>query len=874
MPDLSTPGARPVLPGRRGMATVGLALSLVVGAVAGCDRDDAAVEAQDGPRRGIGVAATSSPAEPQGLATEGVSEPEQRARRELQNAKIALAGVVLNDRGAPVAGARVSLGGQHRASTGADGRFVLEGLPRRNGLLEIDALGFRRELVPVHLFRPLRVARVTLDPLPLVPDREGTVRFVFGGDTAFGRRFLDPSEVTPRDQVPADHPEALIQASDPEPGTRSVVQYLRPIFQEADYGIVNLETPVLDEPATPYPYKDYVFFTLPDSLRALDWLGVDYVSLGNNHVYDYLDAGVTDTMRNLEQVGLAFSGAGLSSESALQAHTVELGGHQYALLSAASITGGQYPISFVADDAKGGAANARLKKALRSKIEELAAAGYHPIVQLHTGNEYTFEPTEYAAGLMETAARAGADLVIGHHPHVAQGFAAIDGTLVAHSLGNLFFDQDRLETMLSFLARIDMAGGEPEAVRAIPVYIEDYRPRLISGELADVFLRRIGEVSRDVLVYPYNGQGWVALDPEAARAVERAVEVDVTIPAEGVATLDLRPLADSGASLAAASIDGADARLQLGRDLMAHGGFEDWDVDEESLEAVRWDVSSASAFPCLSGAYRGAAGLCIVQQGAEPSVVAFRNSIRVMGDALDQPNKDLTLLGYVRGETAGKVGIVARYTSSEKGVIFGEEMAFEHPGGSFDWQSFAADLDMPPDDVRGEGITSAGETEGASVALEVAGTDVNVRQGPTMEAAVLMQLDEGDEVAELRRQDEWIRVAVDGGDEGWIHESLVRPAAADGPGAAESAQQIEADGPQPRAVRLFLVQEPVEGGGQGTVNLDEFALVSWGEPIEVAGEPVRFDTPHPQDFLRLTAQPGEYRLALTFRAYRPAAVGP
>lgn len=843
---------------RRGTART-LAVWLAAGLLVACER----AETMRAEEAAAPEAPHADPA-PVPAARSGLGAAEERARGDYEDRPIAVAGTVLGEGGAPLPGAAVLLGPEHRVTTAADGGFVLEGLPRHNALLEIEAPGYRREMIPLHLVRPLDVARVTLDPLPLVPEEPDTVRFLFGGDTAFGRRFLDLAEVTPRDQVPADHPDALIQASDPEPGTRGVVQYLRPVFQEADYAVVNLETPVVADPATPYPYKDYVFFTLPGSLPALRWLGVDYVSLGNNHVYDYLDAGLVQTLAQLEEAGIAASGAGLTSERALQAHTVELRGQKYAFLSAASITGGQYPISFVADEAKGGAGNAGDQAALRAEIQRLKDAGYHPIVQLHTGNEYTYEPTVFASRLMQRAARAGAALVIGHHPHVAQGFATHDGTVVAHSLGNLFFDQDRLETMLSMLARIDMAGGDARTVRALPVYIEDYRPRPIAGALADLFLRRIAEVSPDLLVYPYAGQGWVALDPESAAANEREVEIEVRVPAAGSATLDLREWATSAESLATVSLGDAEARVQLGRDLMMHGGFEDWDLDEERLEAVRWDVSSGSEYSCLSGSYRGVAGLCITRSGREPGVVAFRNSIRVMGDALDQPNKDLTLLGYVRGQRAGPVRVIARYVSSERGVIFGEEVAYEHPGGSFGWQPFVADLQMPPDEPD-PSLADAGPAGGA---LEIAASDVNLRSAPDLEAAVLMQLDQGDDVQERAREGEWIQVAVEGDREGWIHHSLVR-AAGDPEEAAPTVARV-----QPRAVRLFLVLRPADGGGSGgMLNFDELALINWGEPQELAAAGgARFETPHPQDFLRLLAPPGEYRLRLTFRSYRPAAV--
>ena len=84
---------------------------------------------------------------------------------------------------------------------------------------------YRTEYLPVYLSYPDSVDRVTIDPVVINPRWPGHVRMLFGGDVAFGRRFLDPSNQTPLDQIPEDHPEALIQASDPETGTN---KYYKP----------------------------------------------------------------------------------------------------------------------------------------------------------------------------------------------------------------------------------------------------------------------------------------------------------------------------------------------------------------------------------------------------------------------------------------------------------------------------------------------------------------------------------------------------------------------------------------------------------------------------------------------------------------------
>jgi len=192
----------------------------------------------------------------------------------------------------------------------------------------------------------------------------------------------------------------------------------------------------------------------------------------------------------------------------------------------------------------------------------------------------------------------------------------------------------------------------------------------------------------------------VALNAADVRTREQLVKVSITLPSSGVRIVDLREYAGSEASLSMLE-SSADVSFRLGRDLMLFGDFEDWDIDKQTLEAAHWDVPSASRFICLSYAFRGVAGLCSIRNetNQSDSVSAFRNRIRVMGDALNIPHKDLSLFGYMKGDNAGEVNIIARYYASTGSQTLGEEIAFKHAAGSFDWQAFSADLSMPLDDA-------------------------------------------------------------------------------------------------------------------------------------------------------------------------------
>ena len=176
--------------------------------------------------------------------------------------------------------------------------------------------------------------------------------------------------------------------------------------------------------------------------------------------------------------------------------------------------------------------------------------------------------------------------------------------------------------------------------------------------------------------------------------------------------------------------------IHAGRNLFGHGDFEDWDNDTQQLEAARWDVTGSSRYICTGHVYRGAAGLCSVrsESNTTDSVTPNRNRIRVMGDALDVPNKDLTLFGYFKGENAGPVTLRTRYYASVGGLVFGEEDALTHPGGTFDWQPFSADLNMPADVPVGPGQL-AGEFNARALR-------VFIRQSPPVSGDALAAFDE------------------------------------------------------------------------------------------------------------------------------------
>ena len=636
---------------------------------------------------------------------------EMQVREQFYATTITVQGRVVDRNGDPVAGAKVILDDvaedaplDPEVITDQNGSWEFSGLSRHNRLIVVSAPGFRDEIRPVMLFRPFTELSVTMEPVILSRSSNDVVRFLFGGDVSFGRRYMDPYESTPFNKIPADHPEGIIKASDPVPGAMDVGHFIQPEFVRADFPVVNFECPVLDNPATPHTTKPYVFFSLPETLEALRWMGVSYLSMGNNHIYDYLEQGLLDTIANVKDQGFDYTGFGINSTEAFKPFRTTLKDHSYSFLSMSSVSGSQYSVDFTAYEDKGGSADLRDSAAVTAAIEKERDAEHIVIAQLHTGREYTKNPTDYAINRFRLAIDAGAHLIISHHPHVAQGFSLYNGVLVANSLGNLMFDQAILETMPSLMARIDMAGEEVRGAWGIPIYIEDFRPRLFGGDMSDQMLRRLGEdsVQQQAMLFPYNGVGYVPLSEGEYVTLRRSMDIPIVISDKGTALVDLRNFARADESAGIISGDSGVIRVQLGRDLMLNGDFEDWDVDDDDMEVSRWDVTSGSRYPCMHNPHRGTLAGCSVRDETNISdtVIAYRNRTRILGTPTNEPNKDLSLLVYARGVNAGGITVVTRYYASVDDAEFGEEEPIIIAPGSYDWTGLWSDLSMPTDSPR------------------------------------------------------------------------------------------------------------------------------------------------------------------------------
>lgn len=320
--------------------------------------------------------------------------------------------------------------------------------------------------------------------IALVEKIDGRVMLSFGGDVMMGRRFSKPKFNNP----------VLIHQQSKAQDTKFITRQVKPYLSIADYAAVNLETQISHERLEKKAPKSVVFFSPLETLSALKWAGVDYVTLGNNHTYDFLDEGLISTLDALKRSGLGFSGAGLNEKQALSAHQVTLNKTPFSMLGYVGWEGGFSPNQTAAMN-KGGAAFGS-EKNIVSGVTKESKQGRAVVVQYHGSQEYESEPTVMTEQRLKSAIDAGADLAIAHHPHVTQGFEVYKGKLIAYSLGNFIFDQYFYATPHSFVLNVWMDGETFHRAEVVPVYLKGYQPTPATGEQRAKLLKRVQTLSR------------------------------------------------------------------------------------------------------------------------------------------------------------------------------------------------------------------------------------------------------------------------------------------------------------------------------------------------------------------------------------------
>ena len=344
---------------------------------------------------------------------------------------------------------------------------------------------------------------------------------------------------------------------------------LAPLTRAADVVIGHLEVPYTTSEEempgdVPAPGAD------PAHLDALARAGFTAVSMAGNHMMDCGASGLADTIAGLDRNGIAHAGAGMSLAEARAPALIETGGRTIALLSyncvgpelcwaAAGKPGCAY-VKVLAVDGGPSRPQAELREIDPASLAEMAAdiAGARAkadlvVVALHKG--ITHRPAELAAyerALAEAAIRAGADVVAGHHAHIARGIEFVDGRPVFHGLGNGVVVTHALAPAQDHPARADWAERRQRlfGFTPLPDYpIAPFHPEARNGLIGRLLWHEDGRIETSFIPLWFEPPGRPV--PAGEKAAEVAGYVDaigrqaglpgLSLAADGAGHFDLTP---------------------------------------------------------------------------------------------------------------------------------------------------------------------------------------------------------------------------------------------------------------------------------------------------------------------------------------------
>ena len=231
-------------------------------------------------------------------------------------------------------------------------------------------------------------------------------------------------------------------------------------FMKADIVFGNLEEPITDSTHSFNNVKNggkYILKNNPESIEAIRCAKFNVFSLANNHILDFYEEGLTDTINILDENNIHYAGAGMNLATARKPAIIEKNGLKTAVFAytdmAEIVYRGNPQINFLATDSRYGVAPRKMEYILED-IDKVKNEADLIIVSLHWGVEDSFnvqkEQREFAYKLLDS----GVDIILGHHPHRFQGIEIYKGKPIIYSMGNLIFDQNDPENQEGFIVKM------------------------------------------------------------------------------------------------------------------------------------------------------------------------------------------------------------------------------------------------------------------------------------------------------------------------------------------------------------------------------------------------------------------------------------
>jgi poly-gamma-glutamate synthesis protein (capsule biosynthesis protein) len=308
---------------------------------------------------------------------------------------------------------------------------------------------------------------------PGAPARD-TLRLVFVGDLNFARSLA-------RSYIFAGRADEVFAG-------------VRDRLRAADVAVANLESILLDRGRTTDTTNAMQFAGPVEALGMMRAAGLDILGTANNHIWDFGRAGLEESMLHLDTAGFQRPGTGRTRDEAWRPGVVRAKGWTVAVYSLTAIFNytNLTVVGHPAECCVAWADTVLARERFRAVRDSLGADAV--IVSLHAGLEYRAVPELAVVALARGLVRAGADAVIGHHPHVPQGIEVVDGRPIAYSLGNFVFKQYDPWTDVGLWAELTLLPDGTRRFGVLPLRV-GYTPRFATGADSTAIMAHVDSIS-------------------------------------------------------------------------------------------------------------------------------------------------------------------------------------------------------------------------------------------------------------------------------------------------------------------------------------------------------------------------------------------
>lgn len=283
------------------------------------------------------------------------------------------------------------------------------------------------------------------------------------------------------------------------------------VLREGDIVFGNLEAVLSNNGMNKKSLSSLQMRAAPETVEGLKYAGFNALSLANNHALEHGEEPLSETMSILSENNINYVGVNSNIAKAREPLILDIKGITIAFLAYCLIPDKTAYISI------------KDPEEICVDVRKAETKADIVVVSLHWGNEYINKPSPSQIRLAHQIIDSGADIILGHHPHVLQGIEKYHNGVIAYSLGNFVFDMWQERTRKSMILRMNLSKDRISDIEVVPVHInDDYQPEIVQSEEGKNLLSEIEnwslQIAREELNNFDNSMQEYAVEAAACRS--------------------------------------------------------------------------------------------------------------------------------------------------------------------------------------------------------------------------------------------------------------------------------------------------------------------------------------------------------------------